>query len=428
MKKKIQCALLGLTILLVGNQTISVQAANDETIVAEYGVSINATTGEVLYNRNADEEAFPASITKVMTALLLVENLQPSDNVPITREATNLAKSNWQIEFAAGEELSRNEALEALMVLSANDVAESIGVRIAGSTREFAQMMNKRARELGAMDSYFQNASGLHTPSHRTTAYDIAMITREAIRHPEILKVMNTRTTTITTSLQEKDVFSRARYFYNDDAIGGKNGYTDEARNTLVQVNERNGMTVITVVMRSDRAHIYDDIQRIAEIGLHKLTLTKVIDHDLWERTFTFWDETVPVHVPASVVIPTMKAKPNITEVIVDTEQRDNSSATAYAAAPLNDITVEIVPSAQSDRKLAEQGIQEGEQLATVNVYFGQALLVSEPAFAAKTVTWDKVMVGEVVVERSKVLQFAIGALVVFLLLIVGVRRLKKKF
>ena len=171
-------------------------------VFSQFATTIDAKTGDVLYDKNAHHRAFPASMTKVLTAILLMEHTKPEDQFTFSQLALDQEKSNYQIEFQPGETINRNTALMILMVLSANDVSYAIAERIGGSVENFANMMNERAKQLGATDSHFVTPNGLHDPNHYTTPYDMAMITRGVQKYPEILQAMNTKRTTVTTSRQ----------------------------------------------------------------------------------------------------------------------------------------------------------------------------------------------------------------------------------
>ncbi|KMP64593.1 D-alanyl-D-alanine carboxypeptidase, partial [Bacillus cereus] len=225
-------------------------------VFSQFATTIDAKTGDILYDKNAHHRAFPASMTKVLTAILLMEHTKPEDQFTFSQLALDQEKSNYQIEFQPGETINRNTALMILMVLSANDVSYAIAERIGGSVENFANMMNERAKQLGATDSHFVTPNGLHDPNHYTTPYDMAMITRGVQKYPEILQAMNTKRTTVTTSRQTVSIFNKSTYFENPFSIGGKTGFTNEARNTLVLLNEKDGNRIINVVMASQRPEI----------------------------------------------------------------------------------------------------------------------------------------------------------------------------
>lgn len=205
-----------LTAVLVFLSVPSRYYANTEhpqpDVVGKYAVSIDAKTGDILYDKNANAQAYPASITKVLTAILLMEHVAPGEQIGFSQTALNQDKSNYQIEIQPGETIDRDTALMILMVLSANDVAVAIAEHIAGSTEAFSKLMNEKAVELGAKNSHFVTPNGLHDPAHITTPYDMAMITRGALKYPEILKAMSTKQTMVTTSRKTASIFNKATF------------------------------------------------------------------------------------------------------------------------------------------------------------------------------------------------------------------------
>ena len=171
----------------VNPEQVAPPPAEGPNVFSQFATTIDAKTGDMLYDKNAHHRAFPASMTKVLTAILLMEHTKPEDQFTFSQLALDQEKSNYQIEFQPGETINRNTALMILMVLSANDVSYAIAERIGGSVENFANMMNEKAKQLGAKDSHFVTPNGLHDPNHYTTPYDMAMITRGVQKYPEIL-------------------------------------------------------------------------------------------------------------------------------------------------------------------------------------------------------------------------------------------------
>lgn len=264
-------------------------------IVGKYAISMDARTGEVLFEKDAyeNDKVYPASVTKVLTALMLVENIKAEEEITLSKTCVGQVRSNSQIFFSEGEKMDRDTALYAMMVISANDVACAIGEHIAGTEREFGKMMTERAKELGAVNSKFYTASGLHHPGHYTSAYDLALIGKKAIEYDIILDAMGTKKYTITTSEQTKEIINPSKIHNDPDALGGKTGYTDAARNTLMKIDEIDNKRVINVVLRSNLYHIYDDIKKISNHAISKLDAELVVDEKKWSKTLTFYDKEV---------------------------------------------------------------------------------------------------------------------------------------
>lgn len=256
----------------------SAQAAELPTLQGTAACLMDADTGQVLFEQNMDSQQPPASITKIMTALLTVENCQLTDIVTMSDEAVfSVPRSASHIALQPGEQLTVEQALMATMLPSANDAANGLAEQVAGSMDAFVEMMNQRAAECGAKNTHFANANGLDQEGHLTTAYDMACITRQALKNETFRMVFGTTEYTIPlTNLQpearnigagHKMVFDFTKY-YDPTVIGGKSGYTDEAGNTLVTVAQRDGRTLIAVVLGEPRnAAMYEDTIALFEYG-----------------------------------------------------------------------------------------------------------------------------------------------------------------
>ncbi len=220
-------------------------------VSAQNAILIEANSGEVLYEKNAEDKAYPASITKIMTALLAIENGDLDKKVKVSQNAAGVEGSS--IYLAKGEKISLRDLVYGLMLRSGNDAAIAISETIGGKTDNFVMMMNKRARELGAFDTHFMNPNGLHDPEHYTTAKDMALIAKAAMKNEEFKKIAATKNW--VTDRGE----GKYNYFYNKNKViyqyqggtGIKIGYTKAAGRTLVASSERDGMALICVVMNA---------------------------------------------------------------------------------------------------------------------------------------------------------------------------------
>ena len=220
-------------------------------VSAQNAILIEANSGEVLYEKNAEEKAYPASITKIITALLAVENGELDKKVKISQNAAGVEGSS--IYLAKGEKISLRDLVYGLILRSGNDAAAAISEAIGGSTDNFVIMMNKRVREMGAVNTHFMNPSGLHDPDHYTTAKDMALIAKTAIKNEEFKKVAATKSWVADRG------DGKYNYFYNKNKVvyqyeggtGIKIGYTKAAGRTLVASSQRDGMELICVVMNA---------------------------------------------------------------------------------------------------------------------------------------------------------------------------------
>lgn len=252
-------------------------------------VVMEAETGTVLYDKNMNEQAYPASITKIMTAILAIENCAMNEMVEFSHDAVfSVPRDSSHIAITPGEFLSVENCLYGLLLASANEVANALGEHISGSMEAFADLMNERAKELGAVNTHFNNTNGLPDENHYTTCYDMAMISRAAVFNETFVKIDSTTAYMIpATNLQEEQrpvstfhplLINGPRHY--DGCFGGKTGYTSVAGNTLVTFAKRNGMTLICVVMRSDSTHIYNDSTVLLNYGFENFTKLNIAENE----------------------------------------------------------------------------------------------------------------------------------------------------
>jgi len=249
-------------------------AATPPSIGAQGAAVYNANTGEFLYEKNGDTQFAPASITKIMTGLLTVEQANLDDTVYFKSSAVaNLDSGATTLPVRAGDSMSVRDALYAMMLKSANEVSNGLAEHIGGSVAGFSNMMNNRARELGATHTNFVNPNGLNNQNHKTTAKDMALIAAEAFRNPTFRAVAGSGSYTFTATnsksapssvkMHHKMVTGEISY---DGVIGGKTGYTKSAGNTLVTAAERNGIRLVVVVLKCSGTH-YDDTKKLLDYG-----------------------------------------------------------------------------------------------------------------------------------------------------------------
>ncbi len=232
-------------------------------VYAESAIVMEASTGVILYAKSIDEQHYPASITKIMTVLLALENLELDEEVTFSHTAVYTVEAgSSSIARDEGEILTVEECLYAIMLESANECANAIAEQVSGSIEAFVELMNERAGELGCTGTHFTNANGLPDEEHYTTAHDMALITQEAIKYEEFRKISGTARYTLraTNKKDEELVMNNHHYMisgntstrYLDDTVfAGKTGYTVAAQNTLVTCATRNGMDLIVVTMKT---------------------------------------------------------------------------------------------------------------------------------------------------------------------------------
>ena len=252
------CGLLAAALLLP-SPALGAESPEPPEVSARSAVLMDAGTGEVLYGKEEHLELPPASLTKLMTCLLAMEEGDPEEPVPVTAEALDLMPGSSTAGLREGEALPLREMLYALMLASGNDAANAIAIHLAGSTEAFARRMNERAEELGLSGSHFSNAHGLPARDHATTAYDLAVITREALSHPEFLDYAGSASHQVPAGAEngahsyENHNWLLLPYsdWYDPEAIAGKTGWTVPAGSCLMTVARREERTLIAVLLRA---------------------------------------------------------------------------------------------------------------------------------------------------------------------------------
>mgnify|MGYP001195363997 CR=1 FL=1 len=259
-------------------------------IMGDAAILMEAGTGTVLYEKNSYERHYPASITKIMTALLALENCSMDEMITFSHNSVYDIDPGCSIigDIDEGDQLSMEKTMYGMMLNSGNEAAYGIAEHVAGDLPSFAEMMNQRARELGCLDTHFVNANGLHNDDHYTTAYDMALISREALKNEEFRKIVRTVRYTI-----EPDAYcEEPRYMKNHHkmlpggayeypgCIGGKTGYTLRANQTLVTFAKRNGIELICVTLNETSPNQFLDTQALLDYGFDQFQRVNVADVD----------------------------------------------------------------------------------------------------------------------------------------------------
>lgn len=248
--------------------TVFSAAAASPGITGEAAVLIDSKNGQVLFEKNAAVRVYPASTTKVMTAIIALESGRVGEMVTIPKEASDVEGS--AIGLREGEKISLEDLIYALMLNSGNDSAVAIACHLGGSVTGFVQLMNKKAAELGAVNTHFNNPNGLPEPNHYSTVRDMALITRYAMQNPEFREIVATKIKTITRSDPNAQTYleNHNKLLWNyQGAIGVKTGYTEEARQCLVSAAVRQGRELIAVVMKSEGTDIWSDSTKLLDYG-----------------------------------------------------------------------------------------------------------------------------------------------------------------
>lgn len=249
---------------------------SDVTLQADGGIVIDADTGAVLYGENIHKQYFPASITKLMTALLVIENCKMDEVITFSKRAvTDVEENSKSLSMAPGDTLTVEDALYGLLLHSSNETANAFAEHIAGSIEEFADMMNRRAVELGCQNTHFANPSGLNNPEHYTTAYDMALIGMAVMNNEELMAIDSSLSHAIPPSKWVKNgqtvypghkMMKKSQAEYYPGVLGGKTGYTSLAGNTLVTFAQRDDLRLVAVILNGHMTH-YVDTKQLLDFG-----------------------------------------------------------------------------------------------------------------------------------------------------------------
>lgn len=269
-----------ITILLPGANVFS-ETLN---INGEAAILMDYDSGEILFQKNSHVKLYNASTTKMLTAILAVENSSLDELVTVDQEVVSLTKGS-HIALEPGEILTMEQLLHALLISSSNDSALAIAKHVGGTIENFVSKMNQKADELGALDTNFVNPNGLHDDRHFSSAYDLALIGREAMENEIISSIVNKTTyeippTNIKTESRYLKTTNKLLYSSElidrngtlvpiryENASGVKTGYTPQAMNCLVSYAEKNNQRLIAVVLKSNGNMVFSDSQELLDFG-----------------------------------------------------------------------------------------------------------------------------------------------------------------
>lgn len=283
-------------------------------INAQAAITMDLETGEIIYCKDADSKRYPASTTKLLTGLLLAENKQKSDEITFTESAKIQPEYSLNINFMhnsmkVGDTMSADDVMKGLLLFSGNDTAYMIADNVAGNSQKFADMMNAKAKEIGANNSHFVTANGLHDENHYTTAYDLSLITKAAFQNDWERETMELADASIQINGAKVMLENRNLGLGKNGNIAGKTGLTNAAGGCLAAVYEVNGRKLIGVVLKSrqvDNADMtkFNDMDSIMNYSyntsktVYKSSGEEVGTTDVQYKSFGFFGPTKTITVP----------------------------------------------------------------------------------------------------------------------------------
>ena len=282
------------------NEINHIEEKEELKIYSESAILIEEKTGKILYEKDCYARKYPASTTKILTAILAIENCSMDETAVASEYAVNSVKSGYtKADIQVGETFTIEQLLNVMMIQSANEAATIIAEHISGSEKEFANLMNEKAKEIGCLDSNFVNANGMHNENHYSTAYDLALIARycmknEKFRELAILKEANLPWTEYWSQEEvdehgernfkntNKLMQSDSQYYY-PYCIGIKSGFTTPAKNCLVSASNKDGFETISVILHAEATEEglsarYVDTINLFEYGYSKYNIDEILE------------------------------------------------------------------------------------------------------------------------------------------------------
>ncbi len=383
-KKRICTGLLlfGFSISLVFSQPLTVKAEGSWPagidVMSDAAIVMDEDTGTILYAKNEHAEHYPASITKIMTALLAVENGNLQDTVTYSEDAIyKIDRGSSSIARDVGEQMTLEQCLYAMLLESCNSSAYAIAEHIGGTYDNFINMMNDKAKELGCQNTHFNNSNGLPDDNHYTSCYDMALIAREAYKNEAFRTITGTRTYTIPPTNKHADptflnnhhemlhYFKTSKYLY-EYCVGGKTGYTTQANSTLVTYAKKDDMTLVCVVMNTQSPNQYLDTTNLFNYCFDNFQVLSVKDNANIYQNSEGWDlgklaseeENIKISDEGKVIIP--------------------------KAANFSDLTSEVVPA-----KKAKENSNKESVLGTIQYSYADRVVGSAEITAKKKSSTD---------------------------------------
>lgn len=275
------------------SENLAVKIDNiQETInlYSEAAVLIDSKTGTILYGKNENQKMYPASTTKILTAIIALEKCNLSDKITASYDAVMSIPSGYSnAAIQPDEVLTLQELLDMFLIHSANEVGLILAEHISGSTEEFANLMNQKAIEIGCTNTHFTNPSGIHDENHYSTAYDMALMARYCMQNEEFRKIVAKKSCTIapTDKYEERyfvntnDLILPSSQYYYQYAVGIKTGYTSQAKNCLISASLKDDLELIAVVLgaqttETGKSGRYIDTKNLFEYGYSKYKFQEI--------------------------------------------------------------------------------------------------------------------------------------------------------
>ena len=384
---------LWMTPLASADGADSAKQVPDPDIQAKAALLVDEKTGNVLYEKNEHEKLYPASLTKIMTCLLVLEAVD-SGELSLDQEITapaeafsGLADDGSTAGIQAGEVLTVKNLLYCMMVVSANESCNILAVTVAGSVSNFVKQMNAKAEELGCKDTHFANPIGLQDSQHYTSAWDLYLITKEAMTHDEFMTICDTPDIVIpaTNMSQQRHLYTtnyllsqfRATGYLDKDAHGIKTGSTSDAGHCLVSTATRGELSLISVVLGAQAVTLSNGKTQVQSFSETSRLFDWGFDNFSYQTVLTTNDmlATMPVTLSKEVNYVTLHPDKDLEVLLPKALTADNLTKTI-----------------RFKQKTAEAPVKEGETLAEVQLSYGNTVYATVPLVALNSVSASKML------------------------------------
>jgi D-alanyl-D-alanine carboxypeptidase len=346
--------------LYFSNKALAVDLEPFE-INSESAILIEPESGNVLYSKNSTEKMYPASTTKIMTAILAIENCNLDEIATVSENAIKLVPSGYtNAKLVSGEKMSIEDLLYGLMLNSANEAANVIAEHVSGSIENFAKLMNQKAEELGCKNTHFVNANGMHDDNHYTTAEDLSIIATYCMENSTFRKIVSTVKYTLPATEQYPNtdrimtntnmLITLSSKYYYEYAIGVKTGYTSQAGNCLVSCAEKDNVRLICVTLKagtatSNSSYRFADSKELLEYGFENFSNQTIIQKDTVIDTvqvLNATEESKNVNVVTQEDVSDFIKNTDISALTPEVQIQSNIEAPLYANDIVGTITYTI--------------------------------------------------------------------------------------
>lgn len=359
-----------LLLILIIMTFLPISSADNENsdsinIGSEAAILMDNTTGKILYGKNENERKYPASTTKILTAIIAIENCNLDDTVTVSYNAISIVPSGYSVAaLQVGEELTVEQLLQVLLIHSANDAANVLAEHIGGTIESFATIMNTKVQEIGCKNTHFTNPSGKHDNDHYTTPYDLALIMQYCMKNPTFRSIAGSKSCIIPkTNKYEQRVFTNTNElltvdtrnvpsnYYYQYAIAGKTGYTSQAKNCLVSCANKDNFELTCVVLGAGQdynglSYRFIDTKKLFEYGYNNYTIKKIREQgaiakqiEVPNATKDTKDLNLLISNDITVVV---SQSENIDNILPDIKLNDNLSAPITESEVVGSISYNI--------------------------------------------------------------------------------------